>query len=254
VTLSVSSAHRASGRRLAAAPVVLIAHGSRDPRSASTIRRLAARVGAAWPAPVSAAFLDFNLPAVPSVLRGLAAGWSVPPVVVPCLLTSAYHGRVDVPQVLADARVRTRLTPVLGPQRPDDEPDPLLVAGLRRRLSELDATYDALVLIAAGTSYAAARSTVDSTARSLGAAVGVPCRVGYASASAPTPAEAVAEMRAQGASRVAVASYFLAPGRLYDVAATSARAGGAVAVAGPLGPAEEVVRLVLARAETAAAA
>jgi sirohydrochlorin ferrochelatase len=250
VTLSVSSPYRTSYRHHAAVPVVLIAHGSRDPRSASTIRRLAARVGAAWPAPVSAAFLDFNLPRVPSVLRGLAAGWSVPPVVVPCLLTSAYHGRVDVPQVLADARVRTRLTPVLGPEGPDDEPDPLLIAGLRRRLSELDVTYDALVLIAAGTSYASARSTVETVARSLGDAAGVPCLVGYASASAPTPADAVARLRARGASRVAVASYFLAPGRLYDVAAASARSAGAVAVAGPLGSAEEVVNLVLARAAT----
>src|SRR5688572_32663074 len=52
---------------------------------------------------------------------------------------------------------------------------------------------------------------------------------------------AVAELHRRGASRVAVASYFLAPGRLYDVAAASARAGGAVAVAGPHGPADEIV-------------
>jgi sirohydrochlorin ferrochelatase len=231
--------------------LVLIAHGSRDPRSASTIRRLAARVGASWSGPVSAAFLDFNLPAVPSVLRGLAPGASGPAIVVPCLLTSAYHGRVDVPQVLADAGVPTRLTPVLGPDSPDERPDPRLVAALRRRLSELDSSFDALVLVAAGTSYAAARSTVEASARSLGQALDVPCRVGYASASAPTPAEAVAELRRLGASRVAGASYFLAPGRLYDVAAASARAAGAVAVAGPLGPADEIVRLVLARARAA---
>jgi sirohydrochlorin ferrochelatase len=249
VTLTVAYSPRpATPRRPGAPPLVLIAHGSRDPRSSSTIRRLASRVGAAWSGPVSAAFLDFNLPGVPSVLRGLAPGASGPSVVVPCLLTSAHHGRVDVPQVLADAGVPTRLTPVLGPTSPDDEPDPRLLAALGRRLSELDSSFDALVLIAAGTSYAAARSTVDVTARSLGRALDVPCLVGYASASAPTPAEAVAELRRRGASRIAAASYFLAPGRLYDVAATSARAAGAVAVAGPLGPADEIVRLVLARA------
>jgi sirohydrochlorin ferrochelatase len=237
---------------LAAAPgLVLIAHGSRDPRSASTIRRLAARVGASWPGPVSAAFLDFNLPAVPSVLRGLAAGASAPSVVVPCLLTSAYHGRVDVPQVLADAGVRTRLASVLGPAVPGDRPDPLLVAALRRRLSELDKRFDGLVLIAAGTSYATARVGVDSAADLLGRTLEVPCLVGYASASAPTPADAVAALRSRGASRIAVASYFLAPGRLYDIAAASARGAGAVAVAGPLGPADEIVRLVLARARSA---
>jgi sirohydrochlorin ferrochelatase len=252
VTLSVLASPRpAPPRRPGTPPLVLIAHGSRDPRSASTIRRLASRVGAAWSGPVSAAFLDFNLPGVVSVLRGLAPGGAAPSVVVPCLLTSAYHGRVDVPGVLTDAGVPTRLTPVLGPAAPGDEPDPRLLAALRRRLSELDASFDAVVLIAAGTSYAAARSTVDASARSLGRSLGMPCLVGYASASAPTPAEAVAELHRRGASRVAVASYFLAPGRLYDVAAASARAGGAVAVAGPLGPADEIVTLVLARARAA---
>jgi sirohydrochlorin ferrochelatase len=253
VTLSVFSPPRPVQLRPAGGPpLVLIAHGSRDPRSASTMRRLASRVRASWAGPVSAAFLDFNLPGVPSVLRGLAPGASAPSVVVPCLLTSAHHGRVDVPQVLADAGVPTRLTPVLGPATPADEPDPRLVAALRRRLSELDASFDALVLIAAGTSYAAARSTVDAVAGSLGRALDMPCLVGYASASAPTPAEAVAELRRRGASRIAAASYFLAPGRLYDVAATSARAAGAVAVAGPLGPADEIVRLILARAQAPA--
>jgi sirohydrochlorin ferrochelatase len=50
-----------------------------------------------------------------------------------------------------------------------------------------------------------------------------------------------------GASRVGVASYFLAPGLLYDNAMESARSAGAVAVAPPLGDAPEVVRLVAAR-------
>jgi hypothetical protein len=51
---------------------------------------------------------------------------------------------------------------------------------------------------------------------------------------------------------VAVAAYFLAPGRLYDVAVASARAAGAVAVAAPLEGAPEIARLVLARVDAAA--
>jgi hypothetical protein len=44
-----------------------------------------------------------------------------------------------------------------------------------------------------------------------------------------------------------VAAYFLAPGRLYDVAVASARSAGAVVVAPPLGDAPELVTLITAR-------
>jgi hypothetical protein len=46
---------------------------------------------------------------------------------------------------------------------------------------------------------------------------------------------------------VAVASYFLAPGLLHDIAVDSALAAGAVAVAPPMTDAPELVRLVEAR-------
>jgi sirohydrochlorin ferrochelatase len=225
------------------APLVLASHGSRDPRSAATMVRLARRVRAHWPAPVVAAFLDFDTPSIPDTLRVLAPGGRTP-TVVPMLLTSAYHGRVDLPAVLAASPVPSRLAPVLGPPSPGLAPDPLLVAGLRRRLSELDTPHDGLVLIAAGTSHAPARSTVDAVA----AVFDLPCVVGYASASGPTAGEAVRAVRAMGARRIVTASYFLAVGRLYEAAAASAREAGALAVAEPLGDADELVRLILDRA------
>ncbi len=225
--------------------MVLAAHGSRDPASSATMRELARCVGRVWPGPVVAAFLDFDEPTIADALGSLAAG--PVPIVVPALLTDAFHGRVDLPAVLAAAPYASRLAPVLGP-------DPLLVAALRRRVLALGAGAagaDAVVLIAAGTSDGAARSTVDETAVRLGGLLGVPCRVGYASASGPTAGEAVAACRAAGARRVVVASYFLAPGRLYEAAAGSALGAGAVGVAAPLGSAAEVVSLVVARARSA---
>lgn len=220
-------------------PIVLAAHGSRDPASSATMRALAARVEQAWPAPVVAAFLDFDEPSIPDALAGFPDG--TVPIVVPALLTNAYHGRVDLPGVLAQVPRPTVLADVLGP-------DPLLVAGMRRRLSELDDDFDALVLVAAGTSDATARSTVDDMAAELGRQLDVPCRVGYASASAPTPGETVATLRAAGARRILGAAYFLATGRLYTAAVRSAVDAGAVDVAAPLGTADELVRLVVARA------
>jgi len=65
----------------------------------------------------------------------------------------------------------------------------------------------------------------------------------FASACEPTVEAAVAELRARGAERVAVATYLLFPGLFADKVA----AAGADVASGVLGDAPEVARLVLAR-------
>jgi sirohydrochlorin ferrochelatase len=172
-------------------------------------------------------------------------------VLVPLLLTEAYHGRVDVPAVAAAARdaglpIAVIISDVLGPV------SPLLVAALVRRLPY--AGLDAVVLAAAGTRDARARGTVEEAATALGVRLGVPSAVAYASAAPPTAAAAVSALRAAGARRVGVAAYFLAPGRLYDAAMESARSAGAVTIAPPLGDAPELVRLVGLRVDDALSA
>jgi sirohydrochlorin ferrochelatase len=227
------------------------------------MRALARRVAHHWPASVTTAFLDFNPPSVAGTLGGLT-GAATPPIVVPALLTRAYHGRVDLPAVLSGVRREMVVTPVLGPSHPGEEPDPLLVTALARRLTEMlhghgvgrgadagcgaDAAYDGVALLAAGTSHAEARSTVEAVAAALSAVLNVPCVAGYASASRQSGAKAVERVRALGAMRVAAASYFLAPGRLHDVVAASARSAGVLGVSAPLGAADELVELVLTRA------
>jgi sirohydrochlorin ferrochelatase len=96
------------------------------------------------------------------------------------------------------------------------------------------------------------RATVEWVGNALSARLGLPCTVAYASAAPPLPGAAVDLLRAAGFRRVGVAAYFLAPGYLYDLAAASARAAGAVAVAGPLTDAPELVRLVAARVDEVA--
>jgi sirohydrochlorin ferrochelatase len=239
-------------------PILLVAHGSSYPRAAATTRALARAVEAARPgAPVRASFLDHAGPRPDEELARLRDAGFTSATVVPLLLTSAYHGRVDVPAVLAKARadgvdLAVRLTDVVGPVG-GHVPDELL-AGLRRKLAETGAEFDALVLAAAGTRDRAALVTVDLAARALGHSLAVPCRPAYASASAPTPGEAVYELRRDGARAVAVAAYFLAPGRLYDAAVDSARMAGAVAAAQPLGAGAGLARLILNRVAAAQAA
>ncbi|MGC9668894.1 sirohydrochlorin chelatase [Planosporangium sp. 12N6] len=221
-------------------PVLLVAHGSRYPRAG-----------------VHVSFLDHAGPRPDEELARLRDAGFASATVVPLLLTSAYHGRVDIPAVLAKARadgvdLTVTLTDVVGPVA-GQVPRPLL-AGLRRRLADTGAAFDAVVLAAAGTRDRAALATVELTARALGGRLGVPCLPAYASASAPTAGEAVYALRQGGARAVAVAAYFLAPGRLYDAAVESARTAGAVAAAQPLGAAPELVTLVLDRVTAARSA
>jgi sirohydrochlorin ferrochelatase len=194
---------------------------------------------------VHASYLDHAGPRPLDVLAGLSFRGHDRAVLVPLLLTAAYHGRVDVPAVVdaardAGLRLHVTLADVLGPV------SSLLVDGLIRRLPTTD--LDAVVLAAAGTRDATARATVEEAAAALGERLGVPCTVAYASAAPPTAGVAVASLHAD---RVGVASYFLAPGLLYDNAMESARSAGAVALAPPLGAAPEIVALVAARVHAA---
>jgi len=81
-----------------------VAHGSADPRAALQTRALARAVGG------EAAFLDHAGPRLAEVLAGHRSA-----VVVPLLLTSAYHGRVDIPAALAGLDTEVALADVLGP-------------------------------------------------------------------------------------------------------------------------------------------
>ncbi|MFI6133451.1 sirohydrochlorin chelatase [Micromonospora sp. NPDC051141] len=237
-----------------ASPVVLVAHGSRDPRAAEATRALARAVGAGCPGrPVLPAWLDHTDPGPADVLRRLAADGHSRVVLVPLLLTAAYHRKVDIPAAVAaaGAGLDVRVTEVLGPT--GGVVDGRLLAGLRRRLGEAaGADADAVVLAAAGTRDPAARASVGRVAAALGTGLGVPCRVSYASAAPPEVGGAVRRLRSAGARRVAVAAYFLAPGRFHDGVRAAARSAGAVAVADPLADLPELAELVWRRVTAAA--
>lgn len=202
--------------------------------------------------PVRASWLDHTEPGPTAVLRDLALAGHRQAVLVPLLLTAAYHHRVDIPAAVAAAAqagppLTVRVTDVLGPA--DGTVDAGLLL-LRRRLGEADpGRFDALVLAAAGTRDARARRSVGQVADALAVEFGVPCRVAYASAAPPAAGVAVSRLRAAGARRVAVCAYFLAPGLFHDAVAEAARAAGAVSVAAPLTDAPELVELVLRRVD-----
>jgi len=218
-------------------PLVLIAHGSRDGRSSAVVRRIAARLDA------RAAFIDFDRPDPVTLLTALADAGHRTAVVVPLLLTDAFHSRVDVPRLVAEVREkRPRLEVLLGAPIGGAE----LVPALARPLGPCDG----VVLAAAGTRDRVALAHVGDMARRLGRHLGVPGVTAYAASAEPTVAGAVAELRASGARNVAVASYFIAPGLLYERVRAGAVTAG-VPIAPPLGDAEELLGAV--RAEYAGA-
>lgn len=237
--------------------MVAVAHGSRDPRAAATVEELLAAVRGRRPGlEVLASFLDHAPPAPAGVLDGLARRGEPSAVVLPLLLTAAYHSKTDIPGVLARVRAQhprlgLRTAATLGPH-------PLLVAALERRLAEAGVPAGdpdtAVVLVAAGSSDPSANATIGATARRWRSRRGwrgvVPA---YASAARPTPGEAVAALRDAGAPRVAVASYFLAPGYFADRVREESLAAGADAVSPVLGAAPELADLVLHRYDEAAA-
>ncbi|MEV1200296.1 CbiX/SirB N-terminal domain-containing protein [Microbispora rosea] len=69
----------------------------------------------------------------------------------------------------------------------------------------------------------------------------------YASAAAPTPQDEVVRLTRAGAPKVVVAPYLLAPGYFADRVERDTMEAGAHAVAGVLGPAPELVTLLLER-------
>ena len=104
---------------MAAPALVALAHGSRDPRSAATINALVAEVRSMRPdLKIERAFLDLAKPSLDTTIDRLARKHDEI-VVVPLLLTDAFHAKVDVPSAVAAAQARhpevqIRATPILG--------------------------------------------------------------------------------------------------------------------------------------------
>jgi sirohydrochlorin ferrochelatase len=192
---------------VSAPPLVLAGHGSRDPRFAEVMTRLAEQVRRRLPdVAVRIGFLDHALPR----LRGVATSDCI---VVPVLLTSGYHVRRDIPSRLpAGAQV----TAPIGP-------DPRIAALLARRVHA--AGWDGagpVALAAAGSADPHAIADVQRMAGQLGGVLGTEVDAVFVG-SGPT--------RLGDCAAPTVVSYLLAPGRFADRVASHR----ATTVIGPIG-------------------
>ena len=223
------------------APVlVACAHGTRNPTGRRLIAELALAARALRPGlTTTAAFVDVQPPTVVDVVAELSAAGQAA-VVVPLLLSGGYHVHVDIAGAVASAPGTVAARP-LGP-------DPRLADVLHDRLVGAGADPgSAVVLAAAGSSDVRAVADVEDTAAMLQCSWAGPVTTGYGSAALPTVPDAVAAARRDGAERVVVASYLLAPGHFHDKLAGA----GADLITAPLLPDDRIAAVLLDRYDAA---
>lgn len=194
---------------------------------------------------VQAAHVDVQKPALDDTVRRLA-DQGRPLVVVPLLLSTGYHVRVDIARAVEAVRGSGGLAiaaAALGP-------DPVLVRLLAQRLAESGAgPDDAVVLAAAGSSDPQASADVATTVAALSTMRGgAPVTAGFLATARPTVAEAVVQTRDEHPGRaVAIATYLLGPGLFSG----RLEAAGADRVAAVLAPHPDLAELALRRYDAA---
>ncbi|UUU34079.1 sirohydrochlorin chelatase [Streptomyces sp. CA-210063] len=245
----LSLVSRDGTRRPAPPALVLVAHGSRDPRALTTVRTLMDRVREQRPGlAVHLGHIELNEPLLPDTLAALGDREAV---LVPLLLSRGYHIKQDIPAMAAAAKTRTRLAAPLGPH-------PLLVetlytrlveAGWRTRMDDATRRTSAVVLAAAGSRDPESKVDTGRTAQLLAERLGVPVVPAYATTAAPNVPDTIRALTTRGRTRIAVASYFTAPGRF----ATECAAAAPWIASAPLGTHPAMASLVLHRYDQALA-
>ncbi|YCK83104.1 sirohydrochlorin chelatase [Arthrobacter sp. D3-18] len=220
--------------------LIACAHGTRNAEGQAAIRRVMAEIEALRPGlRVVEAYVDVQEPELGGVVEGLPQGTAA--VVVPLLLSTGFHIKVDVPKAIKSRPEVVAARP-LGP-------DP--------RLAELLATHlraaglqenDGVLLAAAGSSLPDGSVDSEEQARLLGELLPNKVRVAYGASAQPTVPDGVASLREElaadgGTGRVFIASYLLATGYFHDQLAKA----GADIVAAPLLPSKVLAEIALER-------
>jgi sirohydrochlorin ferrochelatase len=215
--------------------IILLGHGSRDPRADVATREIAAVLSLALPdVDVRVAYLDLTRPTLQEAVDALPhdAGRVV---VLPLLLSRAFHARVDVPRAVEALDRDVVLAEPIGPEL-------ALALDSAARLPS-----GPLVLGTAGTSDMKAQQALRNLAQAMRAQLGYPVTVAYAAQAAPNVTDAITKVGAVG-----VVAFVLLPGVLPDRIAEAAAAAG-IPVTPPLGATTAVIDVLCRRFATALA-
>lgn len=209
--------------------LVVVAHGTRQLLGNAVASIIAKRAGRVLGMESKAAYVELCEPLLTDVLAD-----AQPSVVVPLLLSTGYHIKVDLPQAAEGLPVA--MGRALGP-------DPLLASAQVARLVAVGAVPgQPVVLVAAGSNDPSARADIATAGLMLEKAWGGPVRVATVSGSGAPPIDQVVR------PGDAVSPYLLAPGFFSDLVRTRSEAAGAEIVADVIGPHPDVIELVVRRA------
>jgi sirohydrochlorin cobaltochelatase len=235
-------------------PLLLAAHGSRDPAGVAAFTALTRRVGdlaAAEGTRVAGGFIELSAPALREAVAGLAASPG-PVVAVPLMLSAAGHAKGDIPAALA--REHTRHPAVRFTYARPLGPHATLTELLARRVDAEGADRPAVLLAGRGSTDPDANADVVKTARLLWEGRDYPlAETAFVSLARPDVAEGLERCRLLGARQIVVARYFLFPGVLPDRVAEQAAAYAAahpgldIRCADVLGDCDEIAALVYER-------
>lgn len=220
--------------------LIACAHGTRNAEGQAAIRHVMAEIEALRPGlQVLEAYVDVQEPELSGVVEGLPGGTAA--VVVPLLLSTGFHIKVDVPKAIKSRPEVVAARP-LGP-------DPRLAELLAAQLRAAGLTeHDGVLLAAAGSSLPDGSVDSEEQARQLAELLPNKVRVAYGASAKPTVPDGVASLRAElaedgGTGRVFVSSYLLATGYFHDQLAKA----GADIVTAPLLPSPVLAEIALER-------
>ena len=237
-------------------PLLLAAHGTRDPAGVAAFRALATRVAdlaGRDGTQVAGGFIELSAPALREAVSLLASTSPARLAAVPLMLSAAGHAKGDIPAALARERARhpgltwTYARP-LGPH-------PALLDLLADRIAAASGPgTPAVLLVGRGSTDPDANADVVKTARLLWEGRDYPlAETAFVSLARPDVAEGLERCRLLGARRIVVARYFLFPGVLPDRVAEQAAAYAAahpeleIECTDVLGDCDEIAALVWER-------
>jgi sirohydrochlorin cobaltochelatase len=248
----------ANGKRTTSSEpaLLIVGHGSRDPRGAEEFQELVSLVRARAPMPVEGGFIELSRPPISECVNNLRERGAREVSAVPLMLLAAGHAKDDVPATL----VREKLT------HPDLDFHYGRALGIRPELLELmderisavvpeeEREGTAVLIVGRGSSDPDANSDLAKMARLFFEGRPYPLvETAFVSLAPPSVPEALERCRRLGAPRAAVFSYFLFTGvleeRIREQSRNFAEDNPEVEVryAGYFGPDARVAALVMER-------
>jgi len=248
----------ANGKRTTSSEpaLLIVGHGSRDPRGAQEFHELVSLVRDHAPMPVEGGFIELSQPPISECVNNLRERGEREVSAVPLMLLAAGHAKDDVPATL----VREKMT------HPDLDFHYGRALGIRPELLELmderisavvpeeEREGTAVLIVGRGSSDPDANSDLAKMARLFFEGRPYPLvETAFVSLASPSVTEALERCKRLGAGHVAVFSYFLFTGvleeRIREQSRNFAEGNPEVEVryAGYFGPDARVAALVMER-------